>query len=425
MLLKKPFEPIMLRQLTASLTRKWELQRQSTDNLSALKQEVDERNEQISRLSSELRRMKAEHGDQPDQKRAFFADISFKIRTPLTDLFGVSEALQETELSKEQVDYATSINSAVNSMLDQMQDVYDSDLDDSELQLDNVPFSLYDMLKEIEQGLVAKIGSKPVNLRQERSKDLPDLLVGDKKRLKQVLSNLAENAIKYSENGEVLVNATVAGTEGEQYRVRFTVRDRGPGMPEPTQKAILEGDEQALSHGRGLKLVMKILKRMKTKLSCETAAGGGTILGFTLSFKLSDAQSVKVVSEADLERFKSLKVLLVEDNVTNQLVLKGMLSKYGLNVDVVQSGEHAVEAFREKEYDIIYMDWHMPGMDGLETTHEIRKLEAGQGIRTPIIAVTANVLPGDREKCLGAGMDDYLSKPIRQQDIFRTLGRWG
>lgn len=423
MLLKKPFEPILLRQLTSSLTKKWELQRQSTDSLQAMKQEVSERNLQIRKLSSELRRMKEEHGDGPDQKRSFFADISFKIRTPLTDLFGLSEALQETELSKEQVDYTASINSAVNSMLDQMQNVYDSALED-ELQLEDTPFRLRDILDEIEKNIKTRIGSKPLEFNHELDKDLPDL-IGDSKRLKQVLTSLLENAIQYTDKGEVVLRTTVEATEGDGRLIKFVVKDSGKGMPEAILRAINDGNGELPVRGRGLKLVMKILKRMNSELHCDSKPGAGTELGFTLTFNVARAQDVTVVSEDEPVQFEKLKVLLVEDNVTNQLVLKGMLGRYGLAIDIVQNGEHAIEAFQVENYDIIYMDWHMPGMDGLEATREIRKLEKERGTRIPIIAVTANVLPGDKEKCLEAGMDDYLAKPIRQKDILRTLSRWG
>jgi CheY-like chemotaxis protein/anti-sigma regulatory factor (Ser/Thr protein kinase) len=266
---------------------------------------------------------------------------------------------------------------------------------------------------------------------------VPATLIGDELRLRQVIANLLENAVKFTEGGEVaLAVALSAQLPERRIRLHCTVRDTGIGIAPEKQKSIFEPFRQADSSttrrfggtGLGLHISSRLVESMSGRIWVESQPGRGTRFHFTVEFGLAQERGVgpestgPAAQEVSSGSHPGLRILLAEDNHVNQVVAARLLEKRGHEVTVAEDGSAVLRAFEAGSFDVILMDVHMPGMDGLEVTARIRESEQALGHpRLPIIAMTASAMQSDREKCLAAGMDDYVSKPIRPQALFRCL----
>ena len=375
-------------------------------------------------------------------KSEFLANMSHEIRTPMNGILGVANLLLKGHLGAAERDYVELIRNSGEGLLEIIDDILDfSKIEAGKIALETVDFSLPRLLEGVRALLDPRAQNKGIELRIATAPDLPEGLRGDPTRLRQVLINLVSNAIKFTERGgvEVFVEALPEGpgrSESER-PLRFSVRDTGIGIPVEAQEGLFKPFTQADTSttrryggtGLGLTISHRIVQLLGGTIMVESKPGEGSIFSFVLPLQAFDLPAEESVDPAATELSvtsstgKTPRLLVVEDEPINRLVVVRLLEDLGLKVHAVPTGHEALAILAEEPFDLVLMDCQMPELDGYETTARIRHQERDES-RLPIIAMTAHALPGDREKCLAAGMDDYISKPFREQDLLRLLKQW-
>ncbi|MCM2358769.1 MAG: ATP-binding protein [Geobacteraceae bacterium] len=380
-------------------------------------------------------------------KSEFLANMSHEIRTPMNAAMGMLYLMQQTELTDKQKNYLSKARSASASLLGIINDILDfSKIEAGKLEMEAIPFRLGTVLKNLGDVASANILGKPVELVINTGADVPDDLSGDPLRLGQVLLNLTNNAIKFTEQGRVSVGVRLAASRDNQVELCFSVQDSGIGMTAEQQAKLFNAFSQADTSttrryggtGLGLAISKQLVEMMGGAIRVASEPGQGSTFGFTARFacrgaaeaalpgagaQRSDPAGLAAPSH-DAEGFAGVHVLLVEDNPINQEVAREILEGRGVQVDVAGNGAEAVELLTSSGicYDAVFMDVQMPVMDGLEATRRIRADKAFKTL--PIIAMTASAMPSDLDLCLRAGMNDQVTKPIDVPELFAALRRW-
>jgi CheY-like chemotaxis protein/nitrogen-specific signal transduction histidine kinase len=362
-------------------------------------------------------------------KSEFVANISHEIRTPINGVVGLTSLLLETSLTPEQREYAEGITQSAEALLALVNDVLDlSNIEAGTLAIDPFEFELKSMVTGAVAPFVEKARKKGLSLEVQFGEPLPSWVMGDPMRIRQVLRNLVDNAIKFTERGTILVEVAPISEEGAPDHIRFSVTDDGSGVAADTLAALFDrfartdgaSSRRIVGPGLGLAICRQLVGLMNGRLSVQSTPGSGSTFSFMLPLKNAQPDQEAEPAEPPAPIVpRLLHALVVEDNAINQTVAVRWLQKCGCTTEVVGNGEAAVRRVNERHFDIVLMDCHMPIMDGYEATRRIRSSPAHAGLK--IVAITANVLDGNRERCLEAGMNEYLSKPLNPPALMAIL----
>jgi signal transduction histidine kinase/DNA-binding response OmpR family regulator len=387
-------------------------------------------------------------------KSQFLANMSHEIRTPMNGIIGFLSLIESGAYNNidEMKQFANNARTSAESLLDIINDILDlSKIESGRMSLEKIDFNLDDIIEESISILSPKIMDKGLKVEKEIEAHTPLYLKGDPKRIRQVYINLLSNAVKFTEKGSIKVYVTSKEIDTNTYEIFSSVQDTGIGIPTDRMDLLfkpfsqLDGSHTRKYGGTGLGLAIckEFINLMGGNIGVESTKNEGSKFYFTLQLEQGDKEKVispdslvssrlegkggKEIADNKIQLTKdsrgAFKILLAEDNFINQKVALRIMSEAGYKADAVMNGFQAVKAVEDNKYDVILMDVQMPEMDGMTATRKIRELKSENG-NVPIIAITAHALMGDKEKCLEAGMDDYLSKPIRSEVLIQKLDKW-
>lgn len=368
-------------------------------------------------------------------KERFMANMSHEIRTPLNAILGFANLLQGKHLDEESKGYVKTIQNSGDNLLAIINDILDlSKIEAGMMQIESAPFNIRELLHSVEVMFRAKAAEKGIQVFMDVDDSVPHTLGGDATRLTQILINLVSNALKFTKKGHVSVKIRSEDQTGDIIHTRITVSDTGIGIEEDKRTPIFNRFQQADASvtrqyggtGLGLSIVHELVLLQNGTITVESEVGKGTDFIIMIPYKIRDEQKPGSISLKDRtsyahSAFKGMNVLVAEDNEINQSLIRHLFKNWELQYDIARDGKEALQKLTTGKYNLVLMDIQMPEMDGYTATREIREK---LGLPVPIIAMTAHALTGEKEKCLSYGMNDYIAKPIKEDQLYELIARF-
>ncbi len=361
-------------------------------------------------------------------KEQFLANMSHEIRTPIHGIISLTQFVLNTSINNEQKKYLELIRKSADTLLVIVNDILDlSKIDSGKMVFEEINFGLRDTIQTAVAGFIPKTIEKNIQLKTELSNDLPEQLIGDPVRLTQILNNLLGNAVKFTEKGFVSIGTKTKETNGGNAVIEFTIRDSGIGIPPHKIDSIFESFTQAGDDitrkfggtGLGLTITKQLVERQHGTIHVQSISDVGTTFTFCIPYKIGSGQinTTAVAADATLQLPSDLKVLIAEDHDINRFIIEKMFREWGLTPEFAVTGVEAVQAASKTNFDVILMDVEMPDMNGYKATEIIREQLPSPNNQIPIIAMTGHAMSGEKEKCLSIGMNDYISKPFKPEQL--------
>jgi len=370
-------------------------------------------------------------------KGQFLANMSHEIRTPMNGIIGMMDLTLLTDLKETQRDYLNIVKSSTGALMSVLNDILDySKIEAGKVNLKRLPFSLRKTLNEVINLFDIGAKQKGLCIKLDLDRRIPNIILGDSVRLRQVLSNLLGNGIKFTSQGEIIIKVNLEKQYDDKIKLKFRVTDTGIGIAENKLDKLFKrfsqvddsNTRQFGGTGLGLAISKTLIEMMKGEMEVESKEGIGSSFIFTAIFRLQEKQAELAKQDipypVQCTSMKLRKVLLAEDDLVSRNIMTIILKKRGFQVVAVENGKEAVSVYEKKKFDLILMDVNMPYLDGFSATAQIRSMEKKLSVHTPIIAMTAYALKGDREKCLESGMDDYLCKPIDIGQVMKIINKY-
>lgn len=395
------------------------------DGVLAIARDITE----VRKIREDLKKAKIDAEASSKAKEAFLANMSHEIRTPMNAIVGMSKLLKQTDINSEQAKYLNAITTSSSNLIVLINDILDlSKIESGKLELEELGFSLSDLIDSLFYAQKMLADQKGIDFHYTIDSHIPKALYGDPYRLNQILTNLINNAIKFTTDGRVELSVHLKQSDKKSTIIEFRIKDSGIGIPREKLDRIFDTFSQADTSitrkyggtGLGLAITRHLVLLMNGEVDVQSTPNVGTEFKVRVPLNIADKIDIKVEEkmDSDLLELQGMKLLLVEDNRINRLLAFSLLNKWGIKYDWAEHGADAIELVKENAYDIILMDMQMPIMDGLEATEIIRNQ---LHVDTPIIAFTANAFQDDAQKCLKAGMNDVVTKPFEPSVLYNKI----